>query len=102
MEKCIKIDKNISAEKILHLDIQGTFEEKFAICWGLSTVTNFYYEMKKSHKPANEMNLKIILTHNIKTFDSLGGKYPKYIKIKQFFIASNNLTTIKNFRSHCS
>ena len=30
VEKCIQLDKNISAERIPHLDIQGTFEEKFA------------------------------------------------------------------------
>ena len=33
--------------------------------------------------PLNENNLKSILTHNIKTFEALSRKYPKYEKIQQ-------------------
>ena len=33
VENCIKIDKIISTDNMLHMDLQGTFEEKFAIGW---------------------------------------------------------------------
>ena len=46
--KWLRIDKNLSAEKIIHMDIKGYIEQIFAIGWCLATITEFYYSNKKT------------------------------------------------------
>ena len=76
LEYCLSIDKNLSAEKIIHMDIQGSIEQIYAIGWCLATITDFYYSNEKTSKISEEINLKLIFTHNTKTFKSVS--HPQY------------------------
>ena len=71
IEYCLSSDKNKSTEKIIHMDIQGNIEQIYAIGWCLATITDFYYSNKKTSKYSEEINLRLILTHNTKIFKSL-------------------------------
>ena len=71
IEYCTKVNKNLSAEKIIHMDIYSSNENIFAIGWCIATITEFYYGNEKMSKTSEELDLKLILTHNMKTFKYL-------------------------------
>merc|ERR1712115_720827 len=66
-----KIDPNLTAEKLIHMDINGKSEDIYAIGWVLATLTEVHFS-KKICKNLNEtLNLKVTLTNNITTFQFL-------------------------------
>ena len=50
VEICLKIDNNTTAEKIVHMDLCGNNEEKFAIGWGLGIIGNYFFEIWQALK----------------------------------------------------
>ena len=53
------------------MDLKCPNEDIYAIGWSLATIVEFYFNNEKHSKPTHEIDLKIILSHNIKTFEHL-------------------------------
>ena len=83
IDECSDLEGNISAEKIIHMDINGSREVRFAVGWILGTITKYVFETRKSGRPPSLESLKSILSHNYNTFLSLSKKIPRYKKVTQ-------------------
>lgn len=71
LEHCREIDPNLTAERLIHMDINGKIEDIYAIGWVLATLTEAHFS-KKICKNLNEsLNLKVTLTNNITNFKFL-------------------------------
>ena len=71
IDHCRKIDPSLTADKLIHMDINGTKEEIYAIGWCLATLTETHYS-KKTIKNFNEaLCLKITLSNHVATFNFL-------------------------------
>ena len=66
---CFNIDKKLTAEKIIHMDIEGEKGKIYAIGWCLATITDYYYNNEKNGKTNDDKKLKLLLTHNYTTFN---------------------------------
>ena len=77
IDHCFQIDSTLTVDKLLHMDINGTKNEVYAIGWCLATITETHYS-KKTIKNFNEaQSLKIILFIHVTTFNFL--KKERYI-----------------------
>ena len=79
IEYCKKVDPQLSAIKLLQMDLCGEIDEIYAIGWILSTLVEFQYTKKIYKNMSEEVQIKIALTNDITTFKSITGK--KYDKI---------------------
>ena len=71
IDHCRKIDPSLTADKLIHMDINGTKEEIYAIGWCLVALTETHYS-KKTIKNFNEaLCLKITLSNHVTTFNFL-------------------------------
>ena len=68
---CRKIDPLLTAEKLIHMDINGKCEDIYAIGWVLATLTDIHYSKKICKNLSETLNLKVTLTNNVTTFKFL-------------------------------
>ena len=78
IEYCKKVDPQLSAIKLLHMDLCGEVNVMYAIGWVLSTLVEIHYTKKMCKNMSEEDQIKITLTNDITTFKSITGK--KYDK----------------------
>ena len=79
IEYCKKVDPQLSAIKLIHMDLCGEIDEIYAIGWILSTLVEVHYTKKMCKNMSEGDQIKIALTNDITTFKSVTGK--KYDKI---------------------
>ena len=79
IDYCKKVDSQLSAIKLIHMDLCGEIDEIYAIGWVLSTLVEAHYTKKTCNNTSEGDQIKIALTNDITTFKSLTGK--KYDKI---------------------
>merc|ERR1712115_615012 len=71
IDHCRQINSSLTADKLIHMDINGTKEEVYAIGWCLATLTETHYS-KRTIKNFNvALCLKITLSNHIATFNFL-------------------------------
>ena len=85
----MNIDKNISAEKIIHMDIQSNNENIFTIGWCMDIIAEFHFNGEKLSRINEEIYLKLIQSHNIKTFKYL--QDPKYTDTLNLLLKLTNV-----------
>ena len=68
IDHCHEIDPEISAEKLIHMDISGEKNKIYAIGCCLATLTEANYSKKSDHNFNDTSNLKITLTNYLTTF----------------------------------
>ena len=76
------MDQNLAAEKLIHMDLTGEKDDIYAIGWCLATLTEEDYSKNIAHNISETNNLKITLSHNLKTF--------KFVQ-KEFYTKTYNL-----------
>ena len=65
------IDPNLTAEKLIHMDLTGEKNNVYSIGWCLATLTEVYYSKNLAHNINETSNLKITLTYSLTTFKFL-------------------------------
>merc|ERR1712082_243576 len=78
IDHCNKVDSQLIAIKLLHMDICGETEELYAIVWVLSTFVEVQYSKKQYNNASEGDQIKLILTSDVSTFKSITSK--KYDK----------------------
>ena len=78
IEHCKKVDSQLSAIKLLHMDVCGENEEVYAIGWVLSTFVEVQYSKKQDNNSSEGDQIKLILAGDISTFKFITSK--KYDK----------------------
>ena len=58
-----KLDKHITIERLLHMDIEAETAKIFAIGWSLALLTDLNYE--QNHTDVGEGEVKAIIAHEI-------------------------------------
>ena len=79
----------LTAEKLIHMDINGKSEDIYAIGWVLATLTEIHYSRKICKNLNETLNLKVTLTNNATTFKFLNKeRYATTLKLIEVLLQS--------------
>ena len=82
IDYCKKVDPQLSAIKLLHMDICGEVEVMYAIGWILSTFVEIQYTKKVYKNISEEDLIRLALTRDVTTFKSITSKkYDKTVSL---------------------
>ena len=82
IDYCKKVDPQLSAMKLLHMDICGEAQVMYAIGWILSTFVEIQYTKKVYKNTSEEDLIRLALTRDVTTFKYITSKkYDKTVSL---------------------